>query len=78
MTMNMDKLVHLYINNIMRLHDTPIYVVSIRDDRFTARVWKEFQEVIGTKLKFSTTCHPLIDGQSERTIKILEDLFRSC
>lgn len=62
----------------MRLHDTPISVVSIRDDRFTTRLWKEFQEAIGTKLKFSTTCHPQTDGQSKRTIKIIDDLLKSC
>ncbi|TYK17966.1 DNA/RNA polymerases superfamily protein [Cucumis melo var. makuwa] len=29
-------------------------------------------------LKFSTTFHPQIDGQSERTIQILEDMLRAC
>ena len=29
-------------------------------------------------MKFSTAYHPLTDGQSERTIQILEDMLRAC
>ena len=33
---------------------------------------------MGTRLKFSTSFHPQIDGQSERTIQVLEDMMRAC
>ncbi|WMV59148.1 hypothetical protein MTR67_052533 [Solanum verrucosum] len=38
---------------------------------------KEIDE-LGTQFTFSTTFHPQMDGQSERTIQVLEDMLRAC
>ena len=40
--------------------------------------WKSFQKAMGTRLMMSTTFHPQKNGQSERTIQILEDMLRAC
>ena len=60
------------------MHGVPVSIVSDRDPRFTAQFWKSFQKAMGTQLSMSTAFHPQTDGQSERTIQILEDMLRAC
>ncbi|KAA3487359.1 reverse transcriptase [Gossypium australe] len=72
------QLAKLYVVEIFRLHRVPISIISNRDPRFTSRFWKKLQEALGTKLNFSTAFHPQTDGQSERTIQVIEDMFRCC
>ena len=55
---SMNRLVELYVNEIVRLHRIPLSIVSDRDPRFTLRLWKELQSTLGTRLNFSTTFHP--------------------
>ena len=78
MNYSLDKLAELYINEIVRLHGVPASIVSDRDSRFTSGFWDSLQKALGTKLNFSTACHPQTDGQSERTIQTLEDMLRAC
>ncbi|KAA3483172.1 integrase [Gossypium australe] len=66
---SLDKLADLYVFEIVRLHGVPLSIISNRDPRFTSRFWKKLQEALATKLSFSTTFHPQIDGQSERKSK---------
>ncbi|KAA3476284.1 Retrotransposable element Tf2 [Gossypium australe] len=73
---SLDKLAELYVAEIVRLHGVPISVISDRDPKFTSRFWKKLQEALVTKLNFSTKLHLQTDGQSERTIQILEDMLR--
>ena len=78
MTFTLERFYRLYIREIVRLHGVPISIVSDRDLRFTAHFWKSFQKAMGTRLTMSTTFHPQTDGQSERTIQVLEDMLRAC
>ena len=78
MTFTLDEFYKLYIREIVRLHGVPVSIVSDRDPRFTSQFWKSFQKAMGTQLSMSTSFHPQTDGQSERTIQILEDILRAC
>src|SRR5574344_3113193 len=77
-TFTVDQLAELYVREIVRLHGVPKSIVSDRDPKFTSKFWQSLQRAMGTKLKFSTAFHPQTDGQSERTIQILEDMLRAC
>ena len=66
------------MSEIVRLHGIPLSIVFDRDPRFTSRFWKELQSTLCTRLNFSTAFHPQTDGQSERVIQVLEDMFQGC
>ncbi|GKA24376.1 reverse transcriptase domain-containing protein [Tanacetum coccineum] len=74
----MDILARLYLNEIVARHGVSISIISDHDSHFTSRFWQSLQEALGTRLDMSTTYHPQTDGQSERTIKTLEDMLRAC
>ena len=75
---SVEKLAELYVKEIVRLHGTPVSIVSDRDPRFTSRFWPSLQRALGIMLHFNTAFHPQTDGQSERTIQTLEDMLRAC
>ncbi|KAL8089701.1 hypothetical protein AgCh_039255 [Apium graveolens] len=75
---SLDKLVHMYLKEIVVRHGVPVSIVSDRDPRFNLRFWKSFQECLGTRLNMSTAYHPQTDGQSKRTIQTIEDMLRVC
>ena len=77
-TFTLEELRKLYIREIVRLHGVLVSIVLDRDPRFMAQFWKIFQKAMGTQLLMSIAFHPQTDGQSERTIQILEDMLRAC
>nr|GEY19808.1 reverse transcriptase domain-containing protein [Tanacetum cinerariifolium] len=48
-----------------------------RDSHFTSRFYRSLQKALGTNLDMSIAYHPQTDGQSERTIQMLEDMLRA-
>ena len=78
MTFTLEEFYRLYIREIIQLHGVPVSIVSNQDPSFTAHFWESFQRAIWTQLMISIAFHPQTDGQSERTIHILEDMLRAC
>nr|GEW81781.1 putative reverse transcriptase domain-containing protein [Tanacetum cinerariifolium] len=72
------KLARIYINEIVARHGIPMSIILDRDHRFASHLWQALQKTLGTKLNMSIAYQPETDGQSERTIQILEDILRAC
>ncbi|GKC02126.1 putative reverse transcriptase domain-containing protein [Tanacetum coccineum] len=74
----MERLIKLYIKEVVTRHGVPVSIISDRDGRFTLLFWQALHKALGTRLDMSTAYHPKTDGQSERTIQTLEDMLRAC
>ncbi|GJZ45190.1 putative reverse transcriptase domain-containing protein [Tanacetum coccineum] len=73
----MDKLARMYLKEVVTRHGIPLSIICDRDPRFASNFWRSLQNALGTSLNMSTAYHPQTDGQSERTIQILEDMLRA-
>ncbi|WMV46182.1 hypothetical protein MTR67_039567 [Solanum verrucosum] len=73
-----ERLELIYIREVGRLHGVPVSIISGRGPQFTSSFWRTFQDELGTRIDLSTAFHPQTDGQSDRTIQVLEDILRAC
>ena len=46
-----------YLDNIYKLHGTPVNIIFGRDKIFFSRFWCEFFKLLGTELKMSSAYH---------------------
>lgn len=72
-----EDLIKIFAKVYWKVHGIPLDIVSDRDSRFTAHLWKDFLKLVGIKSRMSTAFHPQTDGQTERLNQSLEIYLRA-
>ena len=67
----------LFLNNVYKLHGLPDVLISDRDPRFNARLYRAAMARFNVQMKMSTAGHAQTDGQTERANRVLGNMLRS-
>jgi transposase InsO family protein len=67
---------NLILREIFKLHGFPDDIISDCGPQFVSMFWKNLLKSLGISSKLSSSYHPEIDGQTERTNQTLEPYLR--
>jgi hypothetical protein len=67
----------LFFHDVVRLHGVSNTIISDHDTKFFSHFWRCLWARLGTKLLFSTTCHPQTDRQTEVVNRNLSTMLRA-
>ncbi|GKF32332.1 putative reverse transcriptase domain-containing protein, partial [Tanacetum coccineum] len=54
----LEKLMRLYLKEVVSRHEVPLLTISDRDGKFTLHFWKSLNKALGTRLDMSKAYHP--------------------
>ena len=77
LTFSFKNIADLFFQEIVRLHSMPSTIVSDHDAKFLSHFWRTLWNKLGTKLLFSTTCHPQTDGLTKVVNRTLSTMLRA-
>ena len=66
----------LFFQEIVCLHGMPSTIISDRDAKFLSHFWRTLWNKLGTKLLFSTTCHPQTEVVNQTLSTILRAILK--
>src|SRR5258706_1081805 len=66
----------IYLDRVWRYYGPAETIVSDRGPQFGSEFWKEFNRILGTKIKLSTAAHPQTDGQTENMNQWIDQRLR--
>ena len=58
MTFTFEEFDRLYIREIVQLYGVSVSIISDRDPRFMAQIWRSFPRAMGTQMRMSIVFHP--------------------
>nr|GEV45386.1 reverse transcriptase domain-containing protein [Tanacetum cinerariifolium] len=66
----MEKLMKLYMKEVVTRHGVPVSIIFDSDGRFMSLFWQALHKALGTRLDMSTTYHPETDALKDSLRKL--------